>query len=93
MILIVRTVSSFLIPEKSALIKSYPSVFNLFSVLSTEESRNVSDKQIISYYLHVAMAFNNETFEKLWPLILFKLQRQKEISIDFSGPVLRSISP
>ena len=40
-------------------------MFNLLSVLSTEESRNISDKQIMSYCLHIGMAFNNENFEKL----------------------------
>lgn len=68
-------------------------MFNLLSVLSIEESGNVSDKQIMSYCLYVAMAFNKQAFEKSWALTLFRFQLQKKISIDFIGPGLRSISP
>ena len=58
----------FLFPGKSAFNKLCSSMFNLLSVLSVEESRNDSDKQIMSYGVDVVIVFNNETFEKSWAL-------------------------
>ena len=67
-------------------------MFNLVSSLSIAESRNLSDKHIMSYWLEVAKAFSSFTFEKLCAVILFKFQWQKEIDTVFLGPGFDSIS-
>ena len=76
----------------SDLIKLYPSILILSSLLWIEEFRNVSDRRIISQLYRVTYAWRN----KVWSLLLavrpFKFQ-WKKVKNQYLGPRFTSISP
>ena len=92
MFLIVNTNASFFEPLGwSDLIKLYPSIFNLSSLLSREELRKVSDKHIMLKLCSVVYPCNNKTLRNSWAATSFKYQWQK-FKDDHLGPGLISMS-
>ena len=73
MIFIVQIkLSCYFFSRKPALIKLFPLIFNLLSVLPTKEWSNVLDKHVMSHCLDFAMVFTYETFEKIMVIMLFE---------------------